>query len=50
MFAYETFEARLWVSVSERRWPWEKWVVVEMTEFPNAALEFGGDYSFLVKA
>lgn len=49
-FAYETFEAMLSVVVSERRWPWQEWVQVETKQFANAALEFGGDYSFRLKS
>ncbi|KAH8151942.1 uncharacterized protein LAJ45_03935 [Morchella importuna] len=48
-FAYETFEATLFVVISERRWPWQEWVQVETAQFTNAALEFGGDYSFKLK-
>lgn len=49
MFAYETFEASVGVAVWERPWPWAAWVLGETASFEGAALEFGGEYSFLVR-
>ncbi|KAI0765115.1 hypothetical protein C8Q74DRAFT_1286300 [Fomes fomentarius] len=50
-FAHESFQARVDVEASTRRWPWGKWEVVERgvlgrTEegVPCGALEFGGSY------
>lgn len=49
-FAHESFQAKVDIEASTRRWPWGKWEVVERgvlgrTEgVPCGALEFGGNY------
>ncbi|KAI0337605.1 hypothetical protein BDW22DRAFT_860799 [Trametopsis cervina] len=56
MFAFESFQARTRVQAWERRWPWQKWTLVEEGECgvsddgsPCSALEFGGSYSHHVR-
>lgn len=49
VYAYETFEAAVRVCVWQRNWPWDAWVLRETESFEGAALEFGGEYSFLVR-
>jgi tocopherol cyclase len=46
-YAYETFEGSVKVSAYQRDWGMG-WTLVEETVFENAAVEFGGGYSFKV--
>jgi hypothetical protein len=49
LLAYETFKAVVVVTVEERVGWGRRWKVVEKVKMDNAALEFGGEYSFKVQ-
>ncbi|EMD38950.1 hypothetical protein CERSUDRAFT_122465 [Gelatoporia subvermispora B] len=50
-YAFESFNAQVWVEAWTRRWPWQKWECIEegLCGGPAAALEFGGSFSHFVE-